>query len=107
MSLDVYLIENKPVNVFEANITHNMIDMAKVADLYQCCWRPEEMGITKAQQLIGPLRQGVERLKADPERFKQFNPSNGWGDYDGFLGWLENYLAACVEHPDADVDVSR
>jgi len=107
MSLDVYLTTTKPVMVFDANITHNMIEMAKAADLYQCCWRPDEIGITKAEQLIEPLSRGIETLKSDPGRFKQFNPSNGWGDYDDFVRWLENYLAACKRYPDADVDVSR
>jgi|SRR5215475_11939134 len=107
MSLDVHLTATKPVMVFDANITHNMIDMAKAADLYQCCWRPEEISITKAEQLIEPLSRGIETLKADPDKFKAFNPSNGWGDYDDFVRWLENYLAACKRYPDADVDVSR
>jgi len=125
MSLDVYLKgPAKPVpcecsycgdehtredrdEFYQDNVTHNMTDMARAADLYKCCWRPEEIGITKAEQLIEPLRQGIERLKAEPERFKQFNPSNGWGDYDGFVAWLERYLAACIEYSDADVGVSR
>jgi hypothetical protein len=92
---------------FQSNITHNLTEMAHEAGIYEACWRPEEIGITKAEQLIEPLKQGIERLKAEPERFKQFNPSNGWGDYDGFVRWLENYLAACIEHPKADVSASR
>ena len=92
---------------FQANITHNLNKMAREAGIYEACWRPEEIGITKAEQLIEPLEHGIERLKAEPERFKQFNPSNGWGDYDGFIQWLENYLAACIEHPNAEITVSR
>lgn len=92
---------------FESNITHNLIKMAREAGVYEACWRPDENGMTKAGQLIDPLKQGIERLKAEPERFRQFNPSNGWGDYDGFVEWLEAYLAACVEYPDADVRASR
>lgn len=107
MSLDVYLVRNQPVNVFDANITHNLIAMAKEAGIYQACWRPEEIGITKAEQLIEPLRAGLERLRAEPDKFRALNPSNGWGDYDGFIGWVERYLAACIEFPDAAVDVSR
>lgn len=107
MSLDVHLTKLMPSTVYDNNITHNLVDMAKAADLYTCCWRPEEIGITKAEQLIEPLKQGIERLKAEPERFKQFNPSNGWGDYDGFVEWLENYLAACIDHPNAQISVSR
>jgi hypothetical protein len=93
--------------VFESNITHNLIAIAKEAGIYQACWRPEEIGITKAEQLIEPLRKGLELLRAEPDKFRALNPSNGWGDYDGFIGWVERYLAACEAYPDADVDVSR
>lgn len=92
---------------FQGNITHNLNAMAAEAGVYDVCWRPEENGITKAEQLIEPLKKGLERLKAEPERFKALNPSNGWGDYDGLVEWLEAYLAACVENPNADVRASR
>lgn len=27
----------------------------------------------------------IDGLRADPARFRQLNPTNGWGDYDSFL----------------------
>ena len=107
MSLDVYLIEPKPVPVFEANITHNVGKIARAAGIYKHLWRPDEIGITKASQLIEPLRRGLEFLKSDREWFIQFNPDNGWGSYDGFVPWVEKYLEACEQSPNADVSVSR
>lgn len=94
-------------DVFTANITHNLNQMADAAGIYEHVWRPDEIGITTARQLIEPLRQGIALLRSDPARFKALNPSNGWGDYDGLVRWLERYLAACEEHPDAEVEVSR
>lgn len=35
------------------------------------------------------------------------NSPNGWGTYKYFVPWLEKYLAACKEYPDAVVEVSR
>lgn len=93
--------------VYSANITHNLGKMAVEAGIYKHLWRPEEIGIAKAAQLIPALAHGLALLKSDPERFKAFNPSNGWGDYGGFVEWVEKYLAACKENPDADVSVSR
>lgn len=107
MSLDVYLTRVQPTEVFDANITHNLTQMADAAGIYKCLWRPEEVGIAKAQQLIEPLTQGLERLKADPARFEELNASNGWGKYEDFVPWVERYLAACRKYPDADVRVSR
>lgn len=92
---------------YSANITHNLNKMAEQAGIYEPLWRPEEIGITKAAQLVQPLTEGLGRLKSGRVKFEQFNPSNGWGNYDGLVRFVENYLAACVANPDADVRVSR
>ena len=107
MSLDVYLSRVQMTAVFGANITHNLGPMAREAGIYQHLWRPEEIGITHARQLIEPLRAGVEMMKSDPPRFEKHNSPNGWGMYENFVQFVEKYLAACEEYPDAEVSVSR
>jgi hypothetical protein len=125
MSLDIYLsrgedrispcphcdgtgqLNHGPEAVYEANITHNLGEMAEAAGIYGCLWRPEEHGITKAGQLIEPLAAGLAALKADPERFEAHDAPNGWGTYRDFVPWVECYLEACRENPDADVRASR
>lgn len=120
MSLDVYLNRRNKIEcdcgkvhfseaeqVYWANITHNLGEMAKAADIYNELWRPDENGIEVAKQLIEPLFAGLGRLKADPEKFKVFNASNGWGLYENFVPFVEKYLAACIENPDAAVSASR
>ena len=93
--------------VYEANITHNLNTMAEAAGIYKHLWRPEELGITKAKDLIEPLAVGLASLQADPRKFLQLNPSNGWGDYDGLVSFVARYLSACKDYPEADVSVSR
>lgn len=93
--------------VYTANITHNLNKMADEAGIYEYLWRPDEIGVKKAEQLTSPLRMGLALLKSDPDRFKAFNPSNGWGDYEGLVSFVEEYLAACEENPDAEVSVWR
>lgn len=107
MSLDVHLTVVRPTEVFWRNITHNLGRMAMEAGIYQHLWRPDEIGVTKAAQLIEPLRAGLAALRAEPERFSALNPVNGWGSYDGLCKFVSDYLAACEENPDADVEVSR
>jgi hypothetical protein len=113
MSLDVTLSNNPCAHCgrsdegYSANITHNLNAMADEAGIYCVVWRPEENGITTARQLIEPLRVAIAKMKADPERFKKHNAANGWGLYEHFLPWLEEYLAACEASPDAMVSVSR
>lgn len=92
---------------FDQNMTHNLGIMAEKAGIYQALWRPEEIGIKKASQLIKPLTEGLEKLKATPEYFKQFNPENGWGSYEGLVEVVEKYLRACKENPKTNIRVSR
>lgn len=107
MSLDVYLTATRPTEVYWSNTTHNLGSIAKEAGIYQHLWRPEEIGITYAAQLIEPLNQGLSRLKSDPDRFRKFNGPNGWGRYERLVRFVENYLVACVENPDANISISR
>lgn len=107
MSLDVYLRKVQPCDVYEANITHNLTEMAKEAGLYEALWRPEELKVTWAHQLKPFLKKGLKRLKQEPERFKKFNPKNGWGSYDNLVSFVEKYLEACKENPDSYIEISR
>ena len=93
--------------VFESNVTHNLNRMAEAAGIYRHLWRPEEIGVTKAGQLVQPLREGLARLRSDPGHFKKYNPENGWGNYDGLVRFVSNYLDACEQFPDADVTACR
>lgn len=125
MSLDVYLLDGEEriepcehcggtgnVNhgrdcVYEANITHNLTTMAEAAGVYQALWRPEEIGVTKAGQLVTLLRDGLNRLIVDQERFEELNPKNGWGTYEGLVAFVSRYLEACEANPEAAISVSR
>jgi len=100
-------MKSEPSCVFDWNITHNLNKMAGEAGIYGHLWRPDEIEVTKAHQLIEPLQNGLLLLKSDPARFKAFNPSNGWGDYDGLVNFVEKYLQACEQYPDADISISR
>ena len=81
--------------------------MAREAGIYKALWRPEEIGKTKAGEIIELLEKGLADLKARPEHFEKFNSPNGWGTYDNFVTFVENYLEACKEYPDAIIEVSR
>lgn len=93
--------------VFSANITHNLGGTAEKAGLYKALWRPEEIGVKHAADLVNLLNAGLHLLKSNPDYFRKFNPENGWGTYEGLVNFVEKYLEACKEYPDADVSVSR
>lgn len=107
MSLDVSLVKIQPTEIYTRNITHNLNKMADAAGIYYHLWRPDEIGITTASQLIEPLETGLALLRSDPERFKAFNPSNGWGNYSRLVDFVAEYLEACKKDPDATIEISR
>lgn len=99
--------EMETKTVYEYNVTHNLSKMARMAGIYLHLWRPEELGIDTASFLIEGLEKGLKKLKSNPDHFKAFNPSNGWGDYDGLVEFVESYLDACKKFPDAKIEVDR
>lgn len=106
MSLDVSLKVDGE-EVFEANITHNLIQMAEAGGIYGVVWRPEENGVEKAADVAAVLAPGLADMLSRPAHYEQFNAPNSWGLYKHFIPWLEAYLQACNEHPYATVQVSR
>lgn len=107
MSLDFSLKAMRKVEVYSGNITHNLSRMAEAVGIYKCLWRPEEIGITTASQMIEPLRETLKKLKENPAEYEKYNVENGWGLYENFVSYVEEVLKACEENPDAEVEASR
>ena len=113
--------------VYHANITHNLGKMADKAGIYEALWRPfrlidgydikdgdysaedefENSHTVYAKDIIDILEKGLSDLKARQKYFEQFNSPNGWWLYKHFVPFVEKYLNACKEFPDAIVETSR
>ena len=114
--------------VYDSNITHNLGTLAQKANLYDALWRPyllhkefdpkwlddnelecafEGQYIVYAKDIIPSIEEGLKDLKRKPEYFEQFNSPNGRGMYENFVPFVEKYLTACKEYPEAIVKVSR
>ena len=115
MSLDVCLYidvdtggnELRRMYLFEANITHNLGEMAKEAGIYKQLWRPDEIEAKQAKDIIKDVESGLKLMKSDRPRFEKFNPQHGWGSYGNFVLWVEEYLEACKADPESFIYVSR
>lgn len=114
MSLDVYLTSTPceccrsgGEEVYSANITHNLGAMADAAGIYKALWRPEEINVTTAAQLVPLLSVGLKWLRENETEARKHDAPNGWGLYQHLVPWVENYLRACEENPTATVRVSR
>lgn len=107
LDVDVGNVEPETIRFYSANITHNLGKMAKEAGIYQYLWRPEEIPVLVASELIEPLEKGLILLKFDPVRFKVFDSPNGWGMYEDFVPFVEKYLEACKRYPGTLVRADR
>ncbi len=60
-----------------------------------------------AGDCIEALKDAVTVLEANPARFTEMEPDNGWGTYAGALDYLRRLRDACRVHPKAVIYVSR
>lgn len=114
--------------LYTDNVTHNLAKMADACGLYEVLWRPyrldpnwdpklekndkkeyefEKVIIIKAQDLIETMEKGLKELESNPVKYKEFNPDNGWGNYEGLVKFTKNYLKACKKYPKAIVETWR
>ena len=113
MSLTVNLMVPQPVSVYDNNITHNLSKMASEVKLsngltlYDVLWRPDEHELELAEDIAELLDEGWNILLSEPDRFKQLNPENGWGNYDNLCKFVYEYRNACWNEPDAIIEVCR
>ena len=86
--------------VFDRNLTWNLTPMHRAVGID---WRKlREMSADQAKETI---LDAVRQLKEDPERFKDMNPKNGWGSYDGLVDLLQEMLGTWKRYPTATVKV--
>ncbi len=90
-------------NAYTASITHNLGKMAEEVGIYTFLWHPDSIGDLSAKDLIEPLKMGLELLKSNPDKYKEFDSPNGWCTYDDFVPFVEEVLKACKKYPNAKV----
>ena len=121
MSLDISLHQDAAYNteVYEANITHNLGKMArevtcfilqeideeaKEITLYDILWH----GSGQSGLVIAPMLEvGINELKENREIYEEYNPENGWGDYEGLVKFTEQLLYACKAYPETTLYCHR
>lgn len=79
------------------NLTYNLTAMLREAGF------PGWKAIVGApcSESGGMFARVAATLAADPDRFRAFNPENGWGCYEDALGAMEHLATLCANHPDA------
>lgn len=89
--------------IFDENITHNLGRMAENIygdnySLYTLLWRPEEKGFTKVNKCyIENISECLAYMLIHRKELEQYNPENGWGNYEGLLRFVTKLAYALSE----------
>lgn len=59
-----------------------------------------------SSEAAGVLAAAVERMRANPDDYRPWNPENGWGSYEGALELLEWMADMAREYPATTIKVS-
>lgn len=99
-----FMRENK---LYTRYVTHNLGKMARELGVYEYLWRPDEIGVVQAKQLIKLLGVAIDNIRDRKAHYRTFNPPNGFGTMEGFIDFMIDYLKACRTYPDAFVNACR
>lgn len=84
------------------NHTSNTSDMIKEV----CGSRPPEWGGRSCKEMYPILMQGISLLTIFPQKYRAFEPVNGWGTVETTTAFLEKIAANCEQYPDAVLEVN-
>lgn len=100
MSWDIgFELNNHQFDNSSWNYTHNCNDMMREAG-YDWVYH---LGGQRIADTLPQFESMLEKLKADPARFKLMNPSNGWGDYDSLVDLWENSILPAARQIAQDI----
>lgn len=107
MSYDIYLEIDTgaeyPATVVDCgNYTSNVSGMWKKA----LGERLAEFDGRNAGESVPLLDAGIKAMSSSPDEYREMNPANGWGSYEGALTYLVDLRSYCAEHPKTTIRVS-
>lgn len=105
---------------WHGNITHNLAEMAEDClsfeegyqrySLYNLLWRDTQAPFTGnyLNVYIAHLAYCLYVLRNNPDYFKQYNPSNGWGTYEQLVEFVHSFIHALIDMPEGStIEYSR
>ena len=112
MGVDLYLCEDpcktcnhQPICVADESYTYNVSRMwYKVypADKYMV-----QIEGMKGKQAYKKLAHAKKVMEENKEEFEAMNPLNGWGSYEGFLGFIEKLMKHSLDYPKIEWSACR
>jgi hypothetical protein len=84
----------------ELNFTSNTSIMIKEV----CGSYPSEWNNIKCSEMIDVLYKGINRLKDSPNKYKKYEPRNGYGTVESTIEFLERIKTNCELYPYAKIE---
>ena len=104
MSLDLYMVIKSCEHCGQSqttdslNMTYNLWPMW--AEIFPGAEQMCDIDDMSGDEAEPYLKIALRRLNKNSEKFKAFNPANGWGTYEDFVKYIENLIKLCKEYPD-------
>ena len=101
MSLDIGIKAKREVYLYESNITYNL------SKIYYKCINGglKSLNEMSCKQALPILNKAIESMIEHEEEYKELEPSNGWGSYDGLLEEFRLLRETCENNPDGIIEV--
>lgn len=102
MSTTIKLIQTRPVEVWDRNVTSNLYAICERLGIEKVVYKPSEIGITRAEELIPHIKKSLQQISENYSELVllQLQPE---GSVVHLQWMLESYLCACNLYPDAEV----
>lgn len=84
------------------NHTYNTAAMIKEV----CGSYPSDWDGRKCADMYPIIAQGAALLRDNPQRYRQFEPSNGWGTVETTLDFLMKIADNCEKYPTAVIEIT-
>ena len=78
----------------DLNVTYNLSEMLRQPGLFKNGHR--DLMHAPCSEAAGVADSALRRLQSDPEHFRQWNPENGWGDYEGAVRFVTSLRDLCA-----------
>lgn len=83
------------------NHTSNTGNMIKEV----CGSHPSDWNGKKCKDMYPIIMQGISLLTVYPQKYRCFEPENGWGTVETTIAFLEKIAANCIKFPTAVLEV--
>jgi hypothetical protein len=101
VSVDIYVTATKRTLVANVGITYNLGPMLRAAGMD---W--EDFKRLEPADLTRRIAATIAELESRPERYRTFNPANGWGSYEVLIKSLGQVLAVLSDPENGDPKVT-